>query len=57
MKNLKKLNKKSLKTITGAAGICPPPAYYCKEWCTWTGVQRLHCSTELIDEPCDCFSI
>ncbi|WP_166668354.1 MULTISPECIES: bacteriocin-like protein [Chryseobacterium] len=53
MKNLKKLNKKELKSI-GGAGSCPPLASWCADWCTWTEWQKQHCLNAVIDTPCNC---
>ncbi|WP_165828341.1 bacteriocin-like protein [Chryseobacterium phosphatilyticum] len=49
MRNLRKLSKKSLKTIKGGAGICPSPTDTCEDWCGWTPWQKSHC---LLGEPC-----
>lgn len=55
MKNLKKLTKKELKSISGSKGDCPTPAQWCSEWCSWTPWQRQTCINWLIDpDPCPC---
>lgn len=53
MKNLKKLAKKELKTISGGVVFCPPPATTCAEWATWTPQQQLRCQNWILDpDPC-----
>ncbi|WP_449384779.1 bacteriocin-like protein [Chryseobacterium oleae] len=57
MKNLRKLTKKQLKTIEGAALAlaCPPPATTCVQWCSWTAQQRRICKNMIMDaDPCPC---
>ncbi|WP_407919938.1 bacteriocin-like protein [Chryseobacterium lactis] len=49
MKNLKRLTKKSLKSINGGAGICPSMSDTCDQWCGWTPWQKSHC---LLNEAC-----
>ncbi|WP_407498882.1 bacteriocin-like protein, partial [Elizabethkingia anophelis] len=50
---MKKLSKKELKTVQGAAGLCPAPATTCDEWCNWTPTQKARCLS-MVAEICEC---
>lgn len=49
MKNLRKLTKRSLKSICGGAGICPSMTDTCEQWCNWSPWQKSHC---ILAESC-----
>ncbi|HFK5596682.1 bacteriocin-like protein [Elizabethkingia anophelis] len=50
---MKKLSKKELKTVQGAAGLCPAPVTTCDEWCNWTPTQKARCLS-MVAEICEC---
>ncbi|MEG0927781.1 MAG: hypothetical protein RSF72_14105 [Chryseobacterium sp.] len=43
-----------MKEINGGAGTCPPVANSCMSWCRWTAWQKMHCPSNVYEEPCEC---
>ncbi|WP_414646687.1 bacteriocin-like protein [Chryseobacterium sp. CFBP8996] len=58
MKNLKKLTREQLRSVSGKGVSCPTePILYCGQWCNMKGSQQINCPVELDPSTCDCLCL
>ncbi|WP_416207895.1 bacteriocin-like protein [Chryseobacterium sp. YIM B08800] len=58
MKNLKKLTREQLRSVSGSGMSCPAePAAYCGQWCTMNSWQQRNCPIEFDPSSCDCLCL
>mgnify|MGYP007028460228 CR=1 FL=1 len=58
MKNLKKLTREHLRSVSGKGNSCPAePVAYCGQWCYMSLWQQRNCPIEFDASTCDCLCL